>query len=196
MKGRHQDLRHDEDLKTMYAIFHGKRDIVMFCMGELGQNASTSSRKRPLQDEETVAPKAKTAKKMMEVQSIMKRFKQKHGSKFTLEKYSAWAHMIHMGKHQSFENTPNRAYFGKNPKATHNPLASSEPASAEPASTEPASTEPASTVPASAPLSNIHRRSECIDQLSKCHSLLEKGVISKEQYDILQKRILDDIARM
>ena len=36
-------------------------------------------------------------------------------------------------------------------------------------------------------------RSECIIQLHKWHALLEKGVISQEQYEAVQKTIMKDV---
>lgn len=178
LKGKQQVVKEDEDLQTMYAIHHGKRDIVMFCTGELKPTAMSRKRAHNQDEENTCStmPKSKTGKLMMEVQEIMEKLRQKHGSKYETEKFSAWAHMIQMGKHESYEVVPERAYFGRKQRATQS-------SSAEPAIT-------------SAPLNNIQRRSECMDQLSKCHSLLDKGVITKEQHDTLLSRILDDIAKM
>ena len=43
------------------------------------------------------------------------------------------------------------------------------------------------------PMKRIQLRSECIDQLTKLHTLLEKGGVPGEQYDSLKKAILGDI---
>ena len=39
----------------------------------------------------------------------------------------------------------------------------------------------------------VYLRSECISQLDRWHSLLEKGCISQEQYDQFKVTILKDI---
>ena len=43
------------------------------------------------------------------------------------------------------------------------------------------------------PIKRVGLRSECIKQLDQWHSLLEKGGITKDQYDELQKTIFEDI---
>ena len=63
------------------------------------------------------------------------------------------------------------------------------------------STECSGTVPST--LSEVHLpkkgsssykwQGECFDQLGKLHSLLEKGGISKDHYEELQKAILQDV---
>ena len=42
-------------------------------------------------------------------------------------------------------------------------------------------------------MKRIQLRSECIDQLTKLHTLLEKGGVPGEQYDSLKKAILGGI---
>jgi len=39
-------------------------------------------------------------------------------------------------------------------------------------------------------------RSQCIEQLDRWHTLLEKGGITKEQYDELQATIFKDMQNM
>lgn len=43
------------------------------------------------------------------------------------------------------------------------------------------------------PGKRIQLRSECLDQLTKLHSLLENGGVPAEQYHTLQEAILGDI---
>ena len=50
------------------------------------------------------------------------------------------------------------------------------------------------SVPCLSPGKRINLRSECMNQLSVWHNLLEKGAISQAQYDEFQKKILGDIA--
>ena len=43
---------------------------------------------------------------------------------------------------------------------------------------------------------HITLRSECIDQLGKWYSLLEKGVITQSKYEELQEAILGDMSTL
>lgn len=109
MKGKTTVIRQDSDLKTMYAIFYSKRDIVLCCIGELRDNL-VSGRKHSNTDVASL-PKAKSAKIMTDVREIIEKLRSKHGSKYSIEKYSAWAHMIHMQKYESYDNIPDLPYF-------------------------------------------------------------------------------------
>ena len=50
-------------------------------------------------------------RKLSEVKLAVKQLKDKHGSKYSIEQLNAWAHMISVGKHCSFEDPPNLPYF-------------------------------------------------------------------------------------
>lgn len=93
--------------------------------------------------------------------------------------------MIDLGKHHSYDEPPDLPYFGrKKPKENSMHL----PAQPQPECSS--SSQPLS------PGKRIHYRSECMDQLSKWHSLLETGIITQEQYKELQSTILADIANL
>ena len=51
---------------------------------------------------------------------------------------------------------------------------------------------PLATNPAS-PMKRLNMRTQCIEQLSKWHVLLESGAISQAQYEELKSSIIDDI---
>jgi len=89
---------------------------------------------------------------------------------------NAWAHMIHMGKHASYDNPPDLPYFKKCSKIG---------SAAQPIVNQ--------VVSSLSPAQRVQICSECIDQLSKLHSLLEKGGKPTEQYNALQKAIFTDI---
>ena len=76
--------------------------------------------------------------------------------------------MIQLKNHDSYEVPPSKPFF-KTKKA--------------------ATTPPSVTL---SPGKRISYKMECINQLDKWHSLLEKGVISKTQFDELQGTILND----
>lgn len=191
LKGKQQVIKEDEDLKTMYAVHFGKREIMLWCPGELKEKEKEQMghRKRGREEDEndctveTDMPKSKTGKRMQEVNNIVEKLRDKHKSSYSVEKLHAWAHMIHMGKHASYENPPDLPYFGKK-RETSKP------------STKPSTHHEMPAAISISPGKRIHYRSECMDQLSKWHSLLERGVISEEKYSSLQASILEDITKL
>ena len=108
----------------------------------------------------------------------MSDLKAKHGTQYSVEKLNAWAHLIHIGKHESHDTPPDLPYFVGRVKKKGN-------------STAPSHEMP---LPCMSPGKRINLRSECMDQLSKWHLLLEKGAITQNQYDEFQKKIIEDIA--
>ena len=105
---------------------------------------------------------------MSEVDDIVSKLKEKHGEKYTPVQLNCWAHMINTHKHESLDSPPKKSFFGKKRSAD---------------------------APGVSPGKRITLRSECIDQLDKWHNLKERRVISKEEYDNLQKTILTDIKK-
>ena len=53
----------------------------------------------------------------------------------------------------------------------------------------------ASTSATISPGKRVNLRSECVDQLDKSLSLLQKGCITQEQYDNLRDKILKDMSK-
>ena len=51
------------------------------------------------------------AKKISQVKEVVQKLKEKHGSLYSIEKLNAWAHMIDIGKHDSYETPPDLPYF-------------------------------------------------------------------------------------
>ena len=119
------------------------------------------------------------------VKEVVEKLKEKHGSKFIIEKFNAWAHMIDLGKHSSYDEPPDLPYFGR--KKTKENSSCIGPTQV--------TTSPEPSAPPS-PGKRIRYRSECMDQLSKWHGLLESGIITQEQYKELQGTILSDIANL
>jgi len=108
------------------------------------------------------------------VEKIVASLREKH-SQYSVEKLNVWAHMIHMGKHASYEVPPNLPYFvGQKSKAGTSTCES--------------------PFPNMSPGKRINLRTECMDQLSKWHGFLEKGAITQKQYNEFQKKILGDLA--
>ncbi len=184
LKGKQHWLNDDDDLDEMYQNFRS-RCVLFWCFdpqSAAGSSQSQGRTKRPLEDPGEKPP-AKTkrdvcSQKIREVEAIVKKLEENHGSKFSIEQLNAWGHMLHIEKHSSYDNPPDLPYFTGSKKkqkevvAAHTPVVSNETWS---------------------PRKRVNLRSECINQLDKWHSLLEKGVISQQQFDDLQKTILKDI---
>ena len=197
MKGKLNPLTCDEDLEDMYAEYKSKNDIMLWCSTPLEHSKSdvrTEKKQRKKRSltfdqprEEVPQPPKKQgcAQKITDVEAIMDTLKEKHGPAYTVEQLSAWAHMVQMGKHVSTEVPPALPYFGK-------AKSSNEKQEAEIQLTQQSS--PPSAV--LSPGKRISLRSECMDQLSKWYSHLEKGVISQSKYEELQGTILGDISTL
>ena len=113
-------------------------------------------------------------KTLSEVQVIVDELEKKHKDCYTPEQIRAWGHMIHMKKHSSYDEPPQKPFFmGSKRKQKENNA-------------------PSATL---SPGKCILYRSECINQLDKWHDLLEKGVISSAQFTELQETIMNDIKR-
>ena len=97
-------------------------------------------------------------KNMAEVEEILE------ADTYTPEQLHAWAHMIQMKKHSSYDLAPSKPLFGKRgvPSTTH--------------------------ATALSPQRRINIRSECIQQLNQWHQLMEKGAISSEECKQTQER--------
>ena len=112
-------------------------------------------------------PKAKSTcvRKVSEVEEIIKDLREKHGTNFNIEQFSMWAHVIHIGKHFLREAPPDLPFFRQGIKKTT--VSSS------------AGIHTSSSSVAVSPGKRVSLRSECINQLDKWHSLLEKLVLCK-----------------
>ena len=112
--------------------------------------------------------------KMAEVDRLQDELREKHAGKFSEEQLRSWAHLLQMKKHDSLEKPPDKPFW----------LTKLKKAEAEP--------NPTNTV---SPGKRINLRGQCVDQLLKWHELLEKGDITKEQYDDFQATIMDDVKK-
>jgi len=98
--------------------------------------------------------------------------KQKHAAAYPEERLRAWVHLIEMEKHSSYDEPPNTPYFaGTGLKS--------------------ATTNKSST--GVSPSKRLMMRTQCIDQLDKWHTLLEKGCITQADYNEMQGKIMADM---
>ena len=188
LKGKTQWLVEDDDLVEMYTKCQ-KSSILLWCLKE-GQPSKSLPKKGTSVEDTAFTPATKKqtasnhcAKIITEVEDVVKQLKEKHGSLYTVEQLNCWAHMYQSQKHGSLDFLPNLPYFRG---TKHQRSTSSKDNSAGTASQN-------SSRPGMSPTKRVTLRTECMKQLELWHSLLEKGGISKETYDDMQRTILEDI---
>ena len=189
VKGKQVWLVDDEDIAEMYTRFKAKQEITLWCHAQKGSEETSvasdkqrSARNHLLPTDKAPESKRQTcAEKLADVEEIVKNLQKKHGTAFSTEQLNVWAHMMHIGKHSSSEEPPNVPYF------TRGRTKMSSPQSGDELPTPMSPTSPMS------PTKRVSLRSECIEQLNKWHSLLEKGIITQANYDRVQQTILKDI---
>lgn len=180
LKGKQVVIGTNDDLAMMYNCYNGKRCVMLWvkCVKERPLKRPISSSGGSNGTESDIPKTKRTSpgymshmKNMAEVEEILETLTQKHEDNYTPEQLRAWAHMIQMKKHSSYDTAPSKPFFGK--KDTSSAGASGI-----------------------SPLKKINMRSECIHQLNQWHQLMEKGAITTEEYKEMQETILKDIKRL
>ena len=95
--------------------------------------------------------------KIAAVDEIYRRLEEKYRGKYTPEQLRAWAHMIDLKKHSSYDEPPNKPFFVGKQKATKDSEVTSTPQKASVAMN--------SGSMGVSPGKRVNLRSECIDQL-------------------------------
>ena len=97
----------------MYSQCQGKKEILWFV--KIDETvATTSDKPKPPK-----CPCPGTAKTdmvnqvMSEVEKIVVSLTEKHSKDYTVEQIRAWAHMVQMGKHLSYDEPPEKPFFQK-----------------------------------------------------------------------------------
>ena len=174
-KGKLQELDDDNDLKEMYMLHKRKREILLWCYKN--ESKQTCS-KRSSSNEGSGGPPTKKdaiAKSISDVETIIvKVLQDTHGNLYSVEKYNAWAHLINIGKHDSYNEPPNYPFFTGNKKK--NVTGNSGPSSS-----------------VDSPTKRLGFRTQCIEQLKSWHHLYECGAVTQDQYEKLKDSILGDI---
>ena len=176
-KGKQFLLECDDDVLKMHEEHQGCRSV------NLWMKVKATQWKRPNESSDTpFTSQTKRAKaceshleKMDKLQKIVDKLKEKHKegqySHFSSAQFHCWGNTIQLGHHDSYDQPPNKPFFGVTKKA-------------------------AASVPgAVSPGKRIHLWSECIDQLTKWHKLMDDGVITLEEYQDMHKTILGDIKK-
>lgn len=179
-KGRQRWLSSYDDLKDMYSLHEKKLEILLWCYSSRQTSSSNpSSSKRPHSPEQPQSSQKRSrysthSEKMIEVESIEDKLLEKHDGKYSREQIRAWAHLIQMGKHGSYESAPNKPFW-KTPSGKKS-----------------MSSESAVSV---SPGKKIQLQGQLVDQLLKWHDLLEKGGIDQKQYEEIKANIMGDVKK-
>ena len=203
-KGKQRWITCDDDLKDMYETYSSKAEILIWCF--LPGKLENGTKKRKNQSDKSDATEKRTkcvaaiADKMNEVKDILAKLQSKHGTKFSVEQYHAWAQLIHIGKQESYDEPPNFPFFmgrkqnAKSSADVHGPDTGTHSTTSTSAAGSTTSTSTSTTgILVISPGKRINLRTQCIQQLQQLGELLEKGNITQEQYEKLQSTILSDI---
>lgn len=193
-KGKQRWLITDADVADMYKAHQGKKEILLWCYSR-GQGGA---KKRPLSpDSEESSKPLKSSRytnhveKMTEVQVIEDKLKEIHnkaGAKvFSDEQLRTWAHLIQMGKHSSYDTPPDKPFW-RNRKSMPTGESSTTSTSVTPDKPMP----PTVTI---SPGKRVNLRGQCVEQLFRLHQLMEKGGISKAEYDEMQESIMAEVRK-
>ena len=199
IKGKKCLLEDDDDVAEMYsAVYNDKRHIVSWCYPATTGNVSKEQkggRKRKHEDEGDSGSRSKqtaTQKKIDAIEEIIAKLKEIHGGSYKVEHLNAWAHLIQVGKHNSYDSPPNYPYFTGRKKSQ---MSSEGAMSSKYAEGSSANCPEKTNSSVLSPGKGVQLRSQCIDQLSRWHSLKQEGGISAEEYEQLRKNILSDIGK-
>lgn len=176
-KGKQRWLASDDDIKDMYSLHEGKKEILLWCL-------NYSDRKRAISpggNENETSKRSRYDKqldKITEVEAIEEDLRDKHsGGPYSEEQLRSWAHLIQMKKHSSYDVPPNKPFWKvRSDKSSSDSNGSSSEVTVS-------------------PCKRINLRGQCVQQLLQFHELLEKGGISQEQYDDMQSTIMGEVKK-
>ena len=109
-KGKKVWLCNDSDLKAMYNA-HNKKNL--WCYTEKKCSGRGKKRSRFPADEKASSSKyeSHSTKRLALVDDIYEKLQDKHKGKCSPEQLRTWAHLLQMGKHESYEEPPTRQAF-------------------------------------------------------------------------------------
>ena len=185
MKGKKHNLLSDEDVEEIHRVHWQKKHhfVVLLRPHQLPRNMEVV-RKGSVNESTPQSKRAVTQQKLQEIEGIVAQLKEKHGNTFTVEQLNAWAH-LHIGKHSSYDSPNNPNFVSRKSAQT----SSSTSVAKSDLATNLTKMDPCSHSPGQ----RVHLRRECIDQLSRWHTLKQSGGITSEEYEELRKNIIGDI---
>lgn len=185
-KGKQLWLNNDDDIEDLYRACQKMKTILLWCyLPDITQKKhALTSKCRPPGSKSSKRAKCveNNGNKADEAKDVLEELRAKHGEKYTAEQLHAWAEMIQIKKHTSYDNPPNYPFFTGCKRREK-----------ESSATQCASSSTSSSL--ISPIRRLRVRTECLEQLQKVGELLEKGTISQAQFDKLQEAIMDDVSK-
>ena len=90
-----------------------KKDILLWCYTK--ETRKKTVQKQTSSDKDEVLGRTSNyesqLKRSEEVEGLCQQLKEKHGSKYKLEQIQTWAHMFHVGTHDTLEEPPDKPFF-------------------------------------------------------------------------------------
>ena len=121
----------------------------------------------------------KQVDKLREVDEIEDKIRSKNEGKYTEEQIRMWAHLIHMKKHTSYDEPPNKRFW--KPKSSGTGATGATTSGATEAATSGASGVAAFKNVSASPGKRVNLRGQCIDQLLRLQQLFDSGGLTQEQ---------------
>ena len=181
-KGRKIRLCDDDDLEKMYCE-HKTKKILLWCY--TSKKKDVRQKNKPCDTKRSRSSNYDSQlSKAEEVDVICESLKETHGNVYTPEQLRTWAHMLHVGTHDSCEEPPDKPFF----RTTQRKRPRRDDLVSTPESKKMAVSH--------SPGRRVNLRSELIDQLKKCSDLAESGAISNDIFRDLQGTILSDIKHL
>ena len=122
---------------------------------------------------------------------IEDKIRSKNEGKYTKEQIRMWAHLIHMKKHTSYDEPPNKRFW--KPKSSSIGATGATTSGATEAATSGASGVAAFNNVSASPGKRVNLRGECIDQLLRLQQLFVSGGLTQEQYTEMKEGIMNEM---
>ena len=192
VNGKKRWLMSDDDVQEMYSIHDDKKEILLW-------SYAADTTKRPHSpdnsEESSSVPKRskydKQVDKLREVDEIEDKIRSKNEGKYTEEQIRMWAHLIHMKKHTSYDEPPNKRFW--KPKSSGTGATGATTSGATEAATSGASGVAAFKNVSASPGKRVNLRGQCIDQLLRLQQLFDSGGLTQEQYTEMKEGIMNEM---
>ena len=122
---------------------------------------------------------------------IEDKIQSKNEGKYTIKQIRMWAHLIHMKKHTSYDEPPNKRFW--KPKSSGIGATGATTFGATEAATSGASGVAAFNNVSASPGKRVNLRGECIDQLLRLQQLFDSGGLTQEQYTEMKEGIMNEM---
>ena len=132
------------------------------------------------------------AKTLDEVDTVYHKLADKHSGKFDADRLRMWAHLINMGKHSSFDTPPDYPFFREKDKIAPVSTTKSTDSGSTSCTTSSSTSASGGAVTSAqsvciSPAKRSNLRSQYMTQMKEWYSLLDCGVITKEEYEAQKK---------